>query len=95
MKAEDVPGYLVDTVLFAQDDSAENAGPVVVQAIREELALVLTAFAAQLYEDIECAMNKPVRGCACPPGSLKSCGWREGHHAAAEVVKAAVKGTWK
>lgn len=95
MKPEDVPAYLVDTVLFAQNDTVEEAGPEVVQLIRQELALVLTAFAAQLYEDIECAMNKPVRGCACPPESLKSCGWREGHHAAAEVVKKAVKGTWK
>jgi hypothetical protein len=94
MKAEDVPAYLVETVLFAQDDSVENAGPEVAEAIRRDLAFVLTTFAAQLYEDIECAMNRPVQGCACPSESLKSCGWREGHHAAAMVVKAAVKGTW-
>lgn len=95
MKPEDVPGYLVETVLFAQDDTEENAGPEVVEAIRRDLALVLTAFAAQLYEDIECAMNTPVRGCACPPESLKSCGWRDGHHHAAEIVKKAVRGTWQ
>lgn len=94
MKAKDVPSYLVETVLFAQGDTVENAGPEVVEAIRRDLALVLNAFAAQLYEDIESAMNAPVQGCACPPESLKSCGWREGHGRASDIVRKAVKGTW-
>ena len=82
------PYWFADAIMPILLSEMDKAAGKAADVISEDAQRMLAKQRDQIVIAVERAMNvERAGGCACPPSSQRSCGWRAGMGRAAEVAR--------